>query len=71
MGDVSYVLIGGRFLRCPVLGSAAGRRVCDYCLSDVRDMAQKVCLKSLNMYNTAVPQTLYWEPGMKQFAVRE
>lgn len=47
-----------------------GRKVCDYCLSDVVNMAEAARLKSLTIYELEIGKTLYWEPGFQKFTRR-
>lgn len=46
--------------------SVAGKEVCNYCLSDVRVMAEKAGLKSLTIYEEATGNALFWQQGMKK-----
>ncbi|WP_268801254.1 cytidine deaminase-like fold-containing protein [Pseudomonas huanghezhanensis] len=41
-----------------------GRKVCDYCLSNVRSMAKAAGLESITIYQRALDSTLYWDKGM-------
>jgi RHS repeat-associated protein len=51
--------------------TVAGENVCPYCRSDVRDMAQRAGLRSLTIHELKSGDTLYWEPGMRTFTVRQ
>ena len=42
-----------------------GKAVCGFCRGDVAAMANKADLKSLEVYEEATGNTLYWQPGMK------
>ncbi|NTX80779.1 filamentous hemagglutinin N-terminal domain-containing protein [Serratia proteamaculans] len=46
--------------------SVAGKEVCNYCLSDVRVMAEKAGLKSLTIYEESTGNVLFWQQGMKK-----
>ncbi|HHH3030424.1 VENN motif pre-toxin domain-containing protein [Serratia sp. CY68758] len=50
--------------------SVAGKEVCNYCLSDVRTMAEKAGLKSLTIYEEATGNVLFWQQGMKKIENR-
>ncbi|CAI1554609.1 hemagglutinin repeat-containing protein [Serratia marcescens] len=50
--------------------SVAGKEVCNYCLSDVRTMAEKAGLKSLTIYEEATGNVLFWQQGMKKIESR-
>lgn len=50
--------------------SVAGKEVCNYCLSDVRTMAEKAELKSLTIYEEATGNVLFWQQGMKKIESR-
>ncbi|WP_289781086.1 hemagglutinin repeat-containing protein [Pectobacterium versatile] len=46
--------------------SVAGKEVCNYCLTDVRVMAEKAGLKSLTIYEESTHNVLFWQQGMKK-----
>ena len=46
--------------------SVAGKEVCNYCLSDVKVMAEKAGLKSLTIYEESTGNVLFWQQGMKK-----
>ncbi|HDL7959980.1 TPA: VENN motif pre-toxin domain-containing protein [Yersinia enterocolitica] len=50
--------------------SVAGKEVCNYCLSDVRAMAEKAGLKSLTVYEEATGNVLFWQQGMNKIENR-
>ncbi len=50
--------------------SVGGKEVCNYCLSDVRIMAEKAGLKSLTIYEEATGNVLFWQQGMKKIENR-
>jgi filamentous hemagglutinin len=50
--------------------SVGGKEVCNYCLSDVRSMAEKAGLKSLTIYEEATGNVLFWQQGMKKIENR-
>ncbi|VEI20617.1 Filamentous hemagglutinin [Serratia plymuthica] len=50
--------------------SVAGKEVCNYCLSDVRAMAEKAGLKSLTIYEEATGNVLFWQQGMNKIENR-
>ncbi|WP_182611466.1 VENN motif pre-toxin domain-containing protein, partial [[Pantoea] beijingensis] len=50
--------------------SVAGKEVCNYCLSDVRVMAEKAGLKSLTIYEESTGNVLFWQQGMKKIENR-
>jgi len=50
--------------------SVAGKEVCNYCLSDVKTMAEKAGLKSLTIYEEATGNVLFWQQGMKKIENR-
>ncbi|HDR2339087.1 TPA: VENN motif pre-toxin domain-containing protein [Enterobacter roggenkampii] len=50
--------------------SVGGKEVCNYCLSDVRVMAEKAGLKSLTIYEETTDNVLFWQQGMKKIENR-
>ncbi|ENM0556588.1 hemagglutinin repeat-containing protein [Salmonella enterica] len=50
--------------------SVGGKEVCNYCLSDVRIMAEKAGLKSLTIYEETTGNVLFWQQGMKKIENR-
>jgi len=50
--------------------SVNGKEVCNYCLSDVRTMAEKAGLKSLTIYEEETGNVLFWQQGMKKIENR-
>ncbi|XKY19560.1 DUF6862 domain-containing protein [Dickeya ananatis] len=46
--------------------SVAGKEVCNYCLTDVRVMAERAGLKSLTIYEESTHNILFWQQGMKK-----
>uniref|UniRef100_UPI0036D3DE25 VENN motif pre-toxin domain-containing protein n=1 Tax=Pantoea sp. sgz302252 TaxID=3341827 RepID=UPI0036D3DE25 len=50
--------------------SVIGKEVCNYCLTDVRAMAEKSGLKSLTIYEESTGNVLFWQQGMKKIENR-
>lgn len=48
----------------------SGRAVCDFCLSDIKIMANKSGLKSLTIFEEKTGNTLYWEKGTNAFQIK-
>jgi len=53
-----------------MLMSVSGEKVCSYCLSDIKTMAEKSGLKSLTLFEEATGRTLYWQIGTKGFRIK-
>nr|WP_293641160.1 hypothetical protein [Pluralibacter sp.] len=53
-----------------MLMSVSGEKVCSYCLSDIKIMAERSGLKSLTLFEEATGRTLYWQSGTKGFRVK-
>jgi filamentous hemagglutinin len=53
-----------------MLMSVNGEKVCSYCLSDIKIMAEKSGLKSLTLFEETTGRTLYWQTGTKGFRVK-
>ncbi|QXF32283.1 hypothetical protein CE143_03180 [Photorhabdus luminescens] len=51
--------------------SIRGEKICTYCLSDIKSMAEKSGLKSLTLHEEKTGRTLYWEKGTKGFRVKD
>ncbi|AWH87786.1 hypothetical protein HYN51_03945 [Limnobaculum parvum] len=44
----------------------SGKPVCNFCMTDIRSMAEKAGLNSLTIYEKSTGHTLYWQQGMKK-----
>lgn len=53
-----------------MLMSVSGEKVCSYCLSDIKIMAERSGLKSLTLFEETTGRTLYWQSGTKGFRVK-
>nr|WP_311782976.1 VENN motif pre-toxin domain-containing protein [Pantoea sp. ACRSB] len=53
-----------------MLMSVSGEKVCSYCMSDIKIMAEKSGLKSLTLFEETTGRTLYWQAGTKGFRVK-
>ncbi|WP_140920965.1 hemagglutinin repeat-containing protein [Limnobaculum xujianqingii] len=48
----------------------SGKPVCNFCMTDIRSMAEKAGLNSLTIYEKSTGHTLYWQQGMKKIENR-
>ncbi|MFD1246036.1 cytidine deaminase-like fold-containing protein [Paralysiella testudinis] len=47
-----------------------GKEVCSHCLSDIKNMGQKMGLKSVTVYEEVTGKRLIWQKGNKKWIIK-